>query len=134
MEQIWHIFKKDLRRLWPQVLATLILLAWFAFMDGRRSDAVLPAAEGWLNLLLPFTWIYLLGLFIVEDPLVGDRQFWVTTPCSWRSLFGAKALFALAFVHIPFFVAARPSCGRAASRCSRTCRIYSGSSFSCFSC
>ena len=105
MQQIWHIFKKDVRRFWPQAVATLILLVWFAFMDGRRSDAVLPAPEGWLNLLLPFAWVYLLGLLIVEDPLVGDRQFWVTTPCGWRSLFGAKALFALAFVHVPFFAA-----------------------------
>jgi hypothetical protein len=38
---------------------------------------------------------------VVDESLVGDRQFWVTRPYSWRSLLGAKALFLAVFVLAP---------------------------------
>jgi hypothetical protein len=44
-----HIFKKDLRRLWPAVLITLVLLAELARLDCWRRDWLATSAEGWLN-------------------------------------------------------------------------------------
>jgi hypothetical protein len=41
---------------------------------------------------------------IHEDRLVGNRQFWVTRPYSWRGLLLAKALFVLMFVNLPIFL------------------------------
>ncbi len=96
MRQIWHIFKKDIRRFWPQALASWILLVWFVFEDRWRVDAHPSPAEGWLNLLLPLAWAFLAGIVVIEDPHVGDRQFWLALPCRWRSLLAAKALFVLA--------------------------------------
>jgi hypothetical protein len=61
--------------------------------------------EGWLNVLLPFAWSYLAALVVLEDPLVGDRQFWITVPCRWYSLLAAKALFVAAFIHVPYLLA-----------------------------
>ena len=102
---IWHIFKKDARRLWWEAAITLGLLAWFAHLDRWRADYTPGFAEGWLNVLLPFAWAVLAGVLVLQDPLVGDREFWVTLPCRWRSMLGAKALFLLAFIHLPYFLA-----------------------------
>ena len=105
MRQTWHIFKKDVRRFWREAAVTLFLLGWFAHLDRWRADASPSSTEEWLNLLLPFAWAYLVGIVVIEDPLVGDRQFWVTVPCRWRSLLAAKALFVLAFIHVPYLAA-----------------------------
>jgi hypothetical protein len=105
MRQTWHIFKKDVRRLWWMAAVTLGLLAWLAHMDRWRSQWTPGSSEGWLNFLLPFAWAYLTGILILQDPLVGDREFWLALPCRRGSLLGAKALFLLAFIHAPYFVA-----------------------------
>ncbi|MGA3095592.1 MAG: hypothetical protein ABSF25_03980 [Bryobacteraceae bacterium] len=105
MRLIWPIFKKDARRLCWQVAVTLGLLAWVAHLDRWRADATPGLAEGWLDVLLPFAWIYLIGLLILQDPLVGDREFWPTLPCRRTVMLGAKALFLLAFIHLPYFLA-----------------------------
>jgi hypothetical protein len=55
-------------------------------------------------MLLPLVWWFLSALVIHDESLVGDRQFWVTRPYSWRSLLAAKALFLLAFVLAPLLV------------------------------
>jgi hypothetical protein len=39
---------------------------------------------------------------IQGEPLVGDRQFWVTRPYVWYKLLAAKILFIIAFVTFPF--------------------------------
>ena len=105
MRLIWHIFKKDARRLWWQVAITLGLLASMAYLDRWRADAAPGSAEGWLNILLPAAWTCLIGILILQDPLVGDREFWPTLPCRWRVMLGAKALFLLAFIHLPYLLA-----------------------------
>ncbi len=105
MRLVWHIFKKDARRLWWQVALTLGLLAWVAHLDRWRADPTPGSAEGWLNILLPFAWSYLISLLILQDPLVGDREFWPTLPCRRPAMLGAKALFILAFIHLPYLLA-----------------------------
>ncbi|HEY3440607.1 MAG TPA: hypothetical protein VGK29_07645 [Paludibaculum sp.] len=99
-----HIFRKDIRRLWWESTVTLAILAALTWADRWRNDYTPGTMEGWLNLLLPFAWAYLIALVVLEDPLVGDRQFWVTLPCRWPSIFAAKALFILALIHIPYLV------------------------------
>jgi hypothetical protein len=101
MRTILHVFKKDVRRLWKEIAVTLLLLADLAWMDRWRTDSTPGSTEGWLNLLLPLAWAFLIARVIHEDPLLGDRQFWVAMPVSGPSLITAKALFALAFIHAP---------------------------------
>jgi len=99
-----HIFKKDLRRLWPAVLITLALLAELTRLDCWRKDWLATSAEGWLNLLLPLTWACLIGLLVQQEPLVGDRHFWITWPYRWQALLASKAMFILVFVHFPALI------------------------------
>jgi hypothetical protein len=105
MRLVWHIFQKDARRLWWQVAITLGLLAWVAHLDRWRADIIPGSAEGWLNILLPVAWSCLIGILILQDSVVGDREFWPTLPCRWRDMLGAKALFLLAFIHLPYLLA-----------------------------
>ena len=93
-----HIFRKDVRRLWWGIAAALLLqtAACFdiSFANGLTWSALLMVA-----------WATLLALAVHEDPLVGDRQFWITRPARWRVLLASKLLFALAVIHVPSFLA-----------------------------
>ena len=102
---VWHIFRKDTRRLWWMIALTLALLARLAHLDSWRDVATPGTEEGWLNILLPLAWSFLTALAILEDPPVGEAPFWATVPCRWPSLLTAKAVFIAAFIHIPYFVA-----------------------------
>jgi hypothetical protein len=101
MHLILHIFKKDVRRLWWGIAVALSLQAWMAWLDARNVTADLPN----FSLLLMVTWACLISLAVHEDPLVGDRQFWITRPSRWPVLLGSKLLFAVAVVHMPSFLA-----------------------------
>jgi hypothetical protein len=101
MHLIVHIFKKDIHRLWWGIAVALLLLGWMAFLDARGETADLPD----FSLLLMVTWTCLIALAVQDDPLVGDRQFWITRPSRWPVLLGSKLLFAVALVHIPVFLA-----------------------------
>jgi hypothetical protein len=100
-----HIFRKDTRRLWWEITVTLGLLAALAYMDANRVGFIPGPMEGWLNLLLPAAWVYLVALVIHDEALVGDRQFWITRPYPRPALLAAKALFVLAWIQVPCFVA-----------------------------
>jgi hypothetical protein len=97
-----QIFRKDIERLWWVVLLTVALLALFAWQDINR--AISPDGN-WLNLALPFAWSLLIALVINQDPLTGDRQFWVSLPCGWQPLLAAKTAFIAAFIQLPYFLA-----------------------------
>src|ERR1700730_16474789 len=105
MRLVLHIFIKDARRFWWEIAVMLGLLAVVARMDATRVGFIPGAMEGWLNLILPAVWAYLIALVIHDEALVGDRQFWLTRPDSWRGLVAAKALFVLLFIHLSCFAA-----------------------------
>ena len=100
-----HILEKDTRRLWWQIAVTFVLLAALARMDAERADFIPGPAEGWLTLLLLAAWGFLLALLVLEEPLVGDRQFWITRPYRWPALLAAKLVFAALFIHFPSLLA-----------------------------
>jgi hypothetical protein len=104
MRLVWHIYKKDLRHFWWEMTVVTGMLAWFVHLDAWRGDVSVSAAESLLNVLLPLAWAYLIALAVLDDPLEGDRQYWVTLPCSWKRLLGAKILFAVTAVHAPYLV------------------------------
>ena len=105
MRMALHIFRKDMRRLWPFVLLAAALQAVLAHQDRWRSDWTPGAAEGWLNVLLPLAWAILAALAVEQEPLAGDSQFWITRPYRRSSLFAAKALFVLLAIQLPAFIA-----------------------------
>ncbi len=52
----WHIFLKDLRRLWWMILLTIFLTSRLVNQDSWRSTTFPGTQEGWLNILLPLAW------------------------------------------------------------------------------
>ena len=110
-QQILHIFKKDARRYWYEIAVSLLLLGIYTWRqprewNGTPIDASFVAVLlGWVNGLLPLSWIFLIVRAIHGETLVGDRQFWVTRPYEWEKLVAAKVLFVAAFVNVPLFVA-----------------------------
>jgi hypothetical protein len=105
MRLMLHSLEKDLRRLWPLALVALILLANLAMADRWRQDVLASQMEGWMNLLLTFAWGCLAALAVLEEPLVGTRNFWTTRPYQWPSLLAAKISFVLIAIQLPSFLA-----------------------------
>jgi ABC-2 type transport system ATP-binding protein len=104
--QAIHIFKKDVRNLRYQIAAVILMVVVFT-----DSAIQVPRVfyRGWYVgipiYLLPVIWGYLTARLIHNEPLPGDRQFWVTRPYRWDSLLAAKLLFTLAFINLPMLVA-----------------------------
>jgi hypothetical protein len=121
MKQILHIFTKDVRRFWPEILTLLALVAafviihsyvWAVFMPyigGAVSFGgtlgLLMGLFGFLVVLIPVGWWLLISRAVHEERLVGDTQFWITRPYQWKSLLTAKLFFVVAFVYLPIFLA-----------------------------
>jgi hypothetical protein len=110
MRQAFHIFRKDIRHLWPALsiaLAIQILFTFFEMQPLQRQVLTQGriSAQTLIDFLLPLAWWYLITVLVHEESLPGDRQFWVTRPYSWKSLLAAKALFIMVFVNVPVLVA-----------------------------
>lgn len=113
MKQILHIFKKDTRRFWPEILISVLLMFAFAVMDtnewkvfhdqqrrGEMQDFI-----GILVLLMVASWWLLIARMVQAEPLVGDRQFWITRPYEWKKMLAAKVLFVIAWFGVPYLLA-----------------------------
>jgi len=112
---IWHIFKKDLRLLWPMaaiVSAVHVLNAVLLINGGgfARSSTEQLSEYGWIsNNALPG--VSLLGLVILviaaiqQDRLPGATQDWLTRPIPRGQLFAAKGLFIVLAGLLPILLA-----------------------------
>ena len=121
MKQILHIFLKDARRFWPEILVSLALVAALVRLYPRQflapdfmsvpfwthvlSDGLMGFLSQALVVLVPLSWWLLISRIIHAERLVGTNQFWLTRPYDWKKLLGAKALFLIAFLYLPIFVA-----------------------------
>jgi hypothetical protein len=113
MNQILHIFKKDVRRHWPEILisfAFLGLYVWLTLRSPVRSSSTGISfglapwfSVEWIPPLMVVFWIFLVVRLVQGESLVGDRQWWVTKPYDWWKLFIAKQLFFITFVMLPLF-------------------------------
>jgi hypothetical protein len=121
MKQILHIFAKDARHFWPEILISLALvgaLVWIypstwlarnglyavaggAFLPSLLESGLLAAL---VTALIAVSWWLLIARVIHAEALVGDRQFWVTRPYEWKKLLGAKALFLVVFLYFPLLI------------------------------
>jgi len=110
MNQSLHIFRKDLRHLWPELsiyAALLIAFAWTAPLtwpgsNSTQSQMLLQVVLVFLHALMPVLWLVMIARLIHDESLVGDQQFWITRPYKWPSLFGAKLLFIVTGIILPF--------------------------------
>jgi hypothetical protein len=114
MSQILHIFRKDVRHHWPEILLSFALLGVYAWLEPRKWVPEGAGAAGEFPLLIligkalpwliPIAWCLLIVRVVQGESLVGDRQFWVTRPYQWPKLLASKILFFITFVNIPLFI------------------------------
>jgi hypothetical protein len=113
MKQAVHIFRKDLRHHWPEVLVSLALLIAFTWNEPSRwlPENEFPESRapgvlyGLLLVLVILSWAFLIVRVIQSERLAGDRQYWTTRPLEWKSLLAAKILFIAFFVNAPLLIA-----------------------------
>jgi hypothetical protein len=115
MNQTLHIFLKDARRFWAEIVVSAAVVATFicicVAMHENRPDVhdvrlqIMATLAGLLMVLVPVSWWVLITRVIHAERLVGDTQFWITRPYVWSKLLLAKMLFLLAFLYLPFFIA-----------------------------
>ena len=110
MNQIVNIFRKDVRHLRLELLASWALMllldllipkSWVGFQPGDRPPAV---AVQVLTLLLFASWVVLIMRLVHGERLAGLNQFWTTRPYVWTSLLTEKAVFVLLFVYAPMLL------------------------------
>jgi hypothetical protein len=114
MRQILHVFRKDVRRHWPEAAVSIALLLVHGWNEVHLWYNEEPLGiwglfgfrflSGLLIALVPIAWAFMFVRVIHAEPLVGDRQFWVTRPYEWKKLLAAKLLYALVFINIPMLV------------------------------
>lgn len=110
MSEILHIFRKDVRSLWTQIVILLLLIAAHAYLDVVSLPFQLPetarisALANVVNILLPLAIFLLVARVVFEEELTADRQFWLTRPYHRGRLLAAKILFVVAFVNVPLFL------------------------------
>jgi len=111
MKQILHIFQKDARRHWPEILVSLLLLALFVHYQlnpwnpefGPSFSILLVVIKRYISGALTISWCFLILRIVHGDNLVGDRQWWITKPYVWWKLLLAKLLFVAVFISVPLF-------------------------------
>jgi hypothetical protein len=109
MDQVAHIFRKDVRHLRYEILAVFALVALFTAWNVQQAhvwwlDRTVGHEFSPLIPLIVAAWAYLLARVIQSEALPGDRQFWLTRPYSRSSLLGSKILFAMLFVNLPMLI------------------------------
>lgn len=119
MRQILHIFRKDLRRFWPEILISFALLASFVWVAPHQwlpADAAGARPFGRLDLrhvemlantlmvLIPVSWLLLITRVVHDENLVSNRAFWLTRPYRWQLLLAAKLLFCLLCILLPLLI------------------------------
>ena len=110
MNQILHIFRKDARHHWPEILVSIALLITFAVEQPYKwagqsfHNRLLEGLVNMLPVAMVLAWAFLIVRLVHGEALVGNRQFWITRPYEWHKLLTAK-LFAIAvFIHLPLFL------------------------------
>jgi hypothetical protein len=110
MKQILHVFRKDVRHHWIEILlcqAALVAYCWNEVGSWREQHAFINSAlSTTIHVLLPLTWGFFVFRIVQSESLVGDRQFWITRPYEWKKLLAEKVMLVLAFINLPLLIAA----------------------------
>jgi len=116
MKQILHIFAKDSRHFWPEILVSLAITGVFTWTtpngwgqpDGLGAGSIpsglLQILTNSLALIVVASWWLLIARVVHDESLVGDRQFWLTRPYEWSKLLAAKGMFLLVYLYVPFLI------------------------------
>src|SRR5215469_15399038 len=112
MKQILHIFKKDIRHHWPEILLSLTVLPACVWNEPDQwiprelsENRVRDFLTGGLTVAVVISWCMLVVRVVQGESLVGDRQFWVTKPYDREKLLAAKLLFMVVVISMPMLIA-----------------------------
>lgn len=118
MKQVLHIFAKDTRHQWIEILVSFTFLALLAVTYHQRwlvtpyGGAVSLSPGGLLSngtylltVIVPLSWWLLISTLVHQENLPGDRQFWLTRPYEWKKLLAAKLMFLILFIFVPMLLA-----------------------------
>src|SRR5215472_16328108 len=103
MSQILHIFRKDVRHHWIEILlcqAALVAYCWNEVRSWSERSFAGDSLAQFIVVLVPLTLSLFLLRVVQDEFLVGDRQFWVTRPYQWKKLLVKKALLLLVFINL----------------------------------
>ena len=104
----WHIFKKDVRLLWPLALSVVVLQALCVARTWFFGHFDQPAELAALTRNLPFLvylGISLVGIAVVhQEPLPSIRADWLVRPIKRRDLALSKVLFMVLMVNLPIML------------------------------
>lgn len=121
MRQILHILKKDLKHHLPEALISILFLCVYGTNVVRAAGQekhyvgrlvtyssgffwrTLGGPDIFIPLMIGF-WIFMILRVVQGEPLVGDRQWWVTKPYRWWNLLLAKLAFLCLVISLPLFV------------------------------
>jgi hypothetical protein len=108
--QILHIFRKDVRHHWPEIVLSLAITVAYGWEEvvkyrtwGSTSNELFLMLPS-LSLLVVLAWVFLILRAVQGECLVGDKQFWVTRPYEWKKLLAAKLFFVLVFFNAPLLI------------------------------
>ena len=107
MNRILPLLKKDVQHLAPHMAVLWLVMALACYSDGALASSIPLAARTILQFLLvmaPLLCSALVVLAIQQESLIGDRQYWLTRPFTWRDLLVSKLLFILLAVNLPLFL------------------------------
>ena len=110
MNLTWHLLKKDIRRfrlplaLWAALILAQTVICFAIFRSTDEDVMLLRTRLNGLDALHEILWVMqmVVGFFLVaglvqEDPLVGQRTWWVTRPIAGLQLLSAKLIAAVLF-------------------------------------
>jgi len=106
---IWHIFKKDVRLLWPLVVGAAALhFAHAAAQYSAANSGGSSVLANLINILFVVSFVSLGALIVIDvlqDAVPGVRQDWLVRPIRRIDLLLAKLLFATLLAQGPMFLA-----------------------------
>ena len=104
---VWHIFKKDVRLLWPMSLFVVVAAALCALRTTLLGFFDQPVLDR-LTFFLPY--LVYLGVVIVavavvqQEALSDPQEDWLIRPIRRRDLVLSKVLFVLLTVNVPLMI------------------------------
>jgi hypothetical protein len=106
---IWHVFRKDLRLLWPLVALVAAVqfanAAFFLVLGHFGEPRELAMIAQLFSNAVPLGMAALTVAAVHQDAVPGDRQDWLVRPIRRRDLIFAKLMFVLIAVHGPMLLA-----------------------------
>ena len=114
MKKTLRIFANDTRHFWPEICLTLAITAvyaltassgWPGFPHRLLPDRDAEYFGASLTIVLILVWYLVTARVVLEDPLAGDQQLWISRPVGWPALLAAKLLFLAAFILAPLCLA-----------------------------